>query len=118
MQAVAESRTPAASPAQHRRDKRWGCGDVGGSVTLEITRERHGRSVTYTVSWGVNKGSGWKNWRKPSFRSEEAAVAFANEKWAACVAWLAKVEPATRWGVTPEQRRAELRAAAHARLAA
>lgn len=75
------------------REVRFAHGERGGCIEVRVWRERGKCEVT----WNVNRGRGWraKAW-KSSGLTEERALAFAQEKWAALTDWLRNLEPEAR----------------------
>jgi hypothetical protein len=61
----------------------------GAAINLTVTRERSG----WIVAWNWNRGTSWARGGRRTRLSQNAAGAFAAEKWAALAAWLEKVEP-------------------------
>lgn len=65
-----------------------------GHATVQLRVEAELGFEGFYVTWTRNKGAGWgKAWRKGGFATEAAALAFAEEKWSSCLAYLEKVEP-------------------------
>lgn len=86
----------AESATQFTRLRRYGRGEHGGAINLEVARSAEDRGKVI-VCWNVNRGNGWraKGWRASysGAGAEAGALAFAEEKWPVLVAWLEKLEP-------------------------
>ncbi len=89
MQTVTQSIDPAFSDNAVTRERRYASRADGAATQLEVVRESGGN---FRVYWSVRRRAwrarGWKATRP----SEAAAMAFANEKWPALVAWLEALE--------------------------